>query len=43
MQKPELLFVAANPTSPYGYSYDAGEFKAALEENVEVPVVDVRH
>ncbi len=42
MQKPKLLFVAVNPTSPYGYSYNAERFRAAVEENVKVPVVDVR-
>jgi hypothetical protein len=36
-----LLAVAVNPHSPYGYEFEAEEFKKAIEGSVETPVVDV--
>jgi len=39
-KKPDLLCVAINPTSPFGYEYNEQIFKTELEKYVKVPVVN---
>lgn len=39
-EKPELLAIAINPVSPYGWRYDAESFKSRLCEMTDVPVYD---
>lgn len=40
--RPELLAVAVNPYSPYGWKYDKDEFKENLQKMTDFPVINVR-
>ncbi|MDO4571902.1 MAG: hypothetical protein Q4C13_00930 [Clostridia bacterium] len=40
--RPALLFVTANPFSPYGAGFDAAAFQEALRRRVGVPVLDAK-
>ncbi len=37
----EILFVACNPVSPSGYSYEKNQFIAKLREELRLPVINV--
>jgi len=39
--KSNLLFVSYNPTSPYGYTFDNTRFKQLLEQNIDIPCINV--
>lgn len=39
--KSQMLFVSYNPTSPYGYTFDNEKFKKLLEQNIDIPCINV--
>jgi len=42
LKRPNLLAICVNPTSPSGFNVNSEELRAALQERMNVPVVDVR-
>lgn len=42
LQKSKLLAITVNPQSPEGFCLNSGHVRAALEENLGIPVYDVR-
>lgn len=41
-QAAKTLFVTVNPVSAYGWKFDPDAFKRAMQERVDVPVINVR-
>lgn len=41
LNKINLIFVACNPVSPLGYSFDKEKFKERLQEKINYPVINV--
>lgn len=39
--KSKMLLVSYNPTSPYGYTFNNQKFKELLEENIDIPCINV--
>lgn len=42
LNKINLLFITCNPHSPLGIDFDKYEFKRRLEEEIKLPVIDVK-